>query len=943
MPRSGWIATGAIIGAIVAGHAARGNAAALLLLGAAVLVTSWGIARVVTFGTARSGVIRFALRGLGLIAVGIVLVAGRSLLAPAVVTSVADQLPAGDGPWAARIESIGAPRAGQQPAVVVLDAPAGMRIAGTLPGFPVVVPGDRVILNGALRAPPTDDPYGDYLVRIGVQATIRVSRMSVEPPTGDLARSLEGFRRGADRALRRTVPEPEAGLASGILIGLRDRVDRDLSAAFTAVGATHVVAISGWNIAIVATTLAALAGRLARRRRVLLTALAIVAYVVFVGPSPSVVRAAGMAGVVMIARELGRPSRAAAAIGWAVVALLIADPRLVEDVGFQLSALATVGLIAWGTPFAARLAGNAPGRPRAWLAESLGVSLAAQLATLPIVVLSFGRLSLVSPVVNLGVVPLVAPAMGAGVIALGSGLLVMAGLPSGVATLMGLPAWLLFSLMVGVVRAGASLPFASVQLAEPWNAVVAAIAGFGIVVATLRTRPGARATIGAGATHGNPDRQVRGASGVPAGVTRGGRGRAHSWWRTRAGRLVAGGLATSVIALAVVVVHRPDGIPRITILDVGQGDAILVEGGRGARLLVDGGPDPGRLLVALDEHLPPWDRRIDVVILSHPHEDHAAGLAALLDRYAVGQVFEPGMFGPGPGYAALNAELIAHGIRRGTLSTGDRLTVDEFQFRVLWPDAGTVPERPPDGGTGINNVSIVLLGEVDGHRVLLAGDIEKQIDPQLLARGLPTVDFLKVAHHGSRTSSTEALLEAVQPAVAAISAGRGNPYGHPAPATVARLKASGARVLSTDSNGTITVDLGPGRLQVRSSGARAANAVTATDQALSAQPWPAPTGSAGAGAATGAFLCGVPVRTLAIVARSSSAAEATDLSVPSVASAVARRTDVAPFADFASPLRYDAARDPRPNDHPPPAAVMLAPFFPEQRLVRRSRDSSRRG
>ncbi|MEO7229744.1 MAG: MBL fold metallo-hydrolase, partial [Candidatus Limnocylindrales bacterium] len=130
----------------------------------------------------------------------------------------------------------------------------------------------------------------------------------------------------------------------------------------------------------------------------------------------------------------------------------------------------------------------------------------------------------------------------------------------------------------------------------------------------------------------------------------------------RTGRLLVGGLGASVIAMSVVVIHRPDGIPRVTVLDVGQGDAILVEGGRGGRLLVDGGPDPVRLLVALDEHLPPWDRRIDLVILSHPHEDHAAGLAALLQRYAVARVLEPGMFGPGPGYAALNAELAALGI-----------------------------------------------------------------------------------------------------------------------------------------------------------------------------------------------------------------------------------------------------------------------------------------
>ncbi|MES2209934.1 MAG: ComEC/Rec2 family competence protein [Chloroflexota bacterium] len=971
MPRSGWIALGAIVGAILGADATRRGATAIALIGTAILLAAWAMARIGTLhrGTAEAGRgavhrVQGGVRALGFVAIGILLVAARILVTPPVVPPFAAALPAGDGPWVTTIESIGAQRTGQQPAVLILDAPAGMRVAGTLPGFPVVVPGDRVTLDGSLRAPPADGPYGDYLVRIGVQATIRVSRMRVEPPTGDLARSLEGLRRAADRALRLAVPEPEAGLASGILIGLRDRVDRDLSAAFTAVGATHVVAISGWNIAIVATTLAALAGRVARRRRMLLTALAIVAYVVFVGPSPSVLRAAGMAGVVMLARELGRPSRAAAAIGWAVVALLAVDPRLVEDVGFRLSALATVGLIAWGTPFAEHLAGKAPGRPRAWLAESLGVSLAAQLATLPIVVLSFGRLSLVSPLVNLGVVPLVAPAMGAGLVALGGGLLAMAGLPSALATLVGLPAWLLFSLMVGMVRAGATLPFASVPLVEPWNAVVAAGAGLGIVAATaLVRRPSRGKGTGGGGAIGAAARVARGEK--PPGVSR----QVPSWWRTRSGRILAGGLAASMIALAVVVVQRPTGIPRVTVLDVGQGDAILLEGGSGGRLLVDGGPDPGRLLVALDERLPPWDRRIDVVILSHPHEDHAAGLAALIGRYAVAQVFEPGMFGPGPGYAALDGGLIALGIPRGTLSTGDRVTVDEFRLQVLWPDPGAVPERPSDGGTGINNVSIVLLGEVNGHRLLLAGDIEEEIDPQLLARGLPPVDLLKVAHHGSRTSSTDAFLEAVRPAVAVISAGRDNPYGHPAPATVARLEAAGARVLRTDTNGTVTVDLGAGPLRARYTGARAASgplvsSTTASGAANTAASGAANTAASGAAAtstsgtataaatwASGAaepatadaFLCGVPGPSPGIVAPRPPTADpptavagSASTAPPDSTAGIASTARPDSTAVIASHLGYDAARDPRTPHRQPPTPAVLARRFPERRLGRRS-------
>ena len=935
MPASGWLAVGVIAGALLLRDAPAGEIIAIAFLAGGGVAGSLAVSRLNPAGRGSPGT---AARGaavarwLSLIAIGVLLVAARSLTVPhADVPATSDRLPTGNGPWTATVSTIGAPRAGQQPAVVELDSPPGMRVAATLPLFPIVVPGDRVTLNGSLRAPPVGDPYGDYLIRIGVQATIRPSAMTVLPQDGTLARSLEGLRRGADRALQLAIPEPEAGLASGILIGLRDRVDRDLSGAFTTVGATHVVAISGWNIAIVATSLAAVAGRMARRRRVALTAIAIIAYVAFVGPSPSVVRAAAMAGVVMLARELGRPSRAAAAIGWAGAGLLLADLGLIDDVGFQLSALATVGLVAWATPFTERLAGKAPGRPRAWLAESLGVSLAAQLATLPIVVLTFGRLSLVSPVVNLGVVPLVAPAMGAGVVAMAGGLLTMAGLPAAIATVAGMPAWLLFSLMVGVVRAGARLPFASLALAEPWNVIVALMAAAVIVGVTVVTRRGAqqaspsRARSGSVTTPKSPHHAAR----RPA--AHGGKAEAASWWRTGGGRLLSGTLAAAVVAVAIAVVHRPDGVPRIVVLDVGQGDAILVEGGQGARLLIDGGPDPGRLLVALDEHLPPWDRRIDVVILSHPHEDHAAGLATLLDRYAVGQVFEPGMFGPGPGYAALNAELINLGIRRGTLSTGSRLRIDEFSFRVLWPDPGTVPERPPDGGTGINNVSIVLLGEVDGHRVLLAGDIEEGIDPRLVARGLPTVDLLKVAHHGSRTSSTDAFLAAVQPSIAVISAGRGNPYGHPAPATVARLEAAGSQVLRTDQDGTVTVDLAVGHIRVRTTGARAAAGGTApgTNDRGALAPVLATSAILGAtlrltGGTASQFLCSIPIAgPLAgpVIASKSPAEPAAQ--TPSEPGATAVSPDRPAWsADHPWPLRYDAAHEfPTPAEGPPTAIL----------------------
>ena len=299
--------------------------------------------------------------------------------------------------------------------------------------------------------------------------------------------------------------------------------------------------------------------------------------------------------------------------------------------------------------------------------------------------------------------------------------------------------------------------------------------------------------------------------------------------RQRPGRWLAGALAGLALALTVTVVGvaaRPDGRIHITVLDVGQGDAILVEGDRGGRMLIDGGPDPDRLIVELDARIPPWDRRIDVLILSHPHEDHAGGLPRLVEAYRIGQVYEPGMIGPGPAYRAFRADLALEARTPGLLSTGDRLRLDSIDLRVLWPDRDAVARDPPDGGTSINNVSIVLLGTFGSQRFLLTGDIEQEIDPIILARGLPRVDLLKVAHHGSRTSSTDAFLDAVRPRVAIVSVGAGNPYGHPAPETLARIEARGASLFRTDRNGSVEATLDGRTMTIQAERGGAARAAT---------------------------------------------------------------------------------------------------------------------
>jgi competence protein ComEC len=787
---------------------------------------------------------------LGPIAVGVIAIALRLATSSGSVPAP-NERPDGSGPWTGSVVAVSAPREGQQDATIRLDEVA--LVAATLPRYPAVEPGDRVRLDGRIEEPP-DGPYGDYLARIGVDGTLRSRSLTVVGRATDPGAQLERLRRTAGEALATAIPEPEAGLAAGIVIGLRDRVDRDLAAAFTAVGASHVVAISGWNIAIVAATVAALAGRLARRRRAVILVAAIVTYVLFAGASPSVVRAAAMAGVVLVARETGRAGRATAALGWAAALLLIADPALVGDAGFQLSTLATGGILAWANPLTEHIGRLFGGRVPRWLAESLGVSLAAQAATLPVVLLTFGRLAVVSPIVNLAIVPLVAPAMAAAVIALIGGLVALGGAPALIATIVGLPAWALLTAMCTVIRAAATLPFANVSFGPPWTFIAAAASAAFILGAPAMARWLARRRRQRGRRHVAPASEPRPRRDRPG--------------TSRSTILALAALIAATAAFGLALAHRADGTTRITVLDVGQGDSILVEGGRGGRMLVDGGPDPDRLLVELDRRLPPWDRRIDILVLTHPHEDHVAGLPLLLERYRIGRVYETGMHGPGPGYAAFDRELAARQAPpRAILSTGARIALDDIRLRVLWPDPGRVPREPPDGGRGINDVSVVLLGEVAGRRFLLTGDVEDDVDPILASRDLPSVDILKVAHHGSATASTPAFLDRVRPRIAVVSSGAGNPYGHPARSTIDRLKTTGAQVLRTDTDGSVTISIAAsGAIGVASGGARRAAlpaGLLATIR-LSAvpveaeEPPPAPVPTRPLTRAGVAFACGIP-------------------------------------------------------------------------------------
>jgi competence protein ComEC len=256
------------------------------------------------------------------------------------------------------------------------------------------------------------------------------------------------------------------------------------------------------------------------------------------------------------------------------------------------------------------------------------------------------------------------------------------------------------------------------------------------------------------------------------------------------------------------------GILEATVLDVGQGDAIFLAFPDGRTMLLDGGGLPAfgqergvgyeRSFDVGEQVVSPylWERglkHIDVVALSHAHQDHLGGLAAVLDNFAVGQLWV-GRDVASPPYRSLLTEAAARGTAVVHHHRGDSLSWDAVQGSVLWPEDTSPTER------GANDDSLVLRLEFGSVTFLLPGDIERQVEAQLVARGDGLrADFLKIAHHGSRTSSTEDFLAAVAPRVEVISAGEGNPYGHPNAEVLERLSGHGARMLRTDRDGAVTV------------------------------------------------------------------------------------------------------------------------------------------
>lgn len=586
---------------------------------------------------------------------------------------------------------------------------------------------------------------------------------------GGLAGALDRVREEAEEGVTRGLPPPQAALARGMVLGQDEALDESTRASFRTSGLAHVLAASGANVALLAllaTTVLGLLGAGLRGR--LAGALVLIAiYVPVAGGGPSIQRAGIMGAAALVAGLAGRPGSRAYALLLAAAGTLALNPRADADAGWQLSFAAVIAIALLAPRWREMLVRRRFARP---IAEALALSAAATVGTAPLLALHFERLSLVSLPANVIATAAVA-------------LVVWFGTAAAVLSVLGGAAQAL-----GV----AALSDLAALAASAINAVAALPLGFVGFVAHASARvPGASVAVALGGP-------------VAVAVAHGAMIAAVA---SRRARRVVAGAAAALAATAVWAHAHPPGPPRdltVSFLDVGQGDATLIQHGRTA-ILVDTGPVDGGIAADLRAA---GVRRLDLLVLTHAQADHEAAAPQVLEAVAVDAVLDGGDGVLSPERAVIAADLRRRRIRRMTPDAGQRLTVGPLTVDVLWP-----PREPAERHAGVdpNDRATVLLVREGELEVLLPADAESGV---LNALELPQADVLKVSHHGSADPGLAQVLEAVRPRVAGIEVGRHNRYGHPAPSTLRTLRAV-PRVIRTDRDGTTRLTVSDGRLEVR--------------------------------------------------------------------------------------------------------------------------------
>ncbi len=620
-----------------------------------------------------------------------------------------------------------------------------------------------------------DERIGLVLIFVAAVTIAAASPAPERPTTGAGAHRaptdlLSRVRARAARTIDATFGD-DAPLARALLIADQRQIPTEMRDRYAAAGLVHMLSISGLHVAVIAAAMELLfqVARMPRRISLLAAFVATGVYVAVIGAPPPALRSAAMLGVVMISRLAQRPTSPWAA--WAIGAFVpLFAPRTVLDVGYELSVLGMSALVAAGSLWRRHLARRLDGW-KAHLARELLTSMIACAVTAPLVAWVFGRLSLIAPVSNLVAAPIVTLAQPV----------------------------LFLALLLGPIGSLARICAEAVHpllFAFDWIAWFAAsVPGAAITVTT--TVP--TALLGA----------VVAASLVCACVKR------HA---SRSAIVGVASLALMAVFPAIPLMRTGD--VELHVLDVGQGDAILLRTDAGRWVLFDSGPgwsggDAGRSTV-----LPYILRRggtLEAFVLSHPHTDHVGGAASVLGAMRPHKYWDAAFAGGSEAYSLSLDAARKNGIEWHRVHPRDSVRVDGVTLTFLAPDsAWTIGLKDPNLAS---TIAIVRFGMV---RFLLVGDAERAEEDWLLAhyRDELRADVLKVGHHGSSTSSSDAFLAAVHPEVAVISVGAGNKYGHPSADVLRALGLAGAEVLRTDEAGTVIVRTDGARIEVEAGGDR---------------------------------------------------------------------------------------------------------------------------
>lgn len=644
-----------------------------------------------------------------------------------------------------------------------------------------VVPGERVVVRGRLvpldeaRNPGEPSPRAIGLAE-GLAGELIGQRVIARAPPDprDVRAWAARLRAVLSGRLRTVVREPEATLVAGALWGERGTLPRGLRDDFQATGTVHVLVTAGLHLGVVAAVVLALL-RLCRVPRIAASLAAlppVVAYAWLSGGHLPSQRAAVMVCVALLARACG-----ARLLSWnalALAALVVAAlwPAAVGSVSFALSfsCVAAIGLFA--RPLGRTLERAAlPERVR----EALALTAATQLGVWPLSAATFGLLAPYALAANAVVVPATALAM-----LFGGAALALAGVPLLGSVAAALASWDVDAI-VRVVSGVAALPGARVSVAPPPALAVVGYDAAALAAAWLIAR--------------RPDRP----------------------------RLAAVVLALASAAVLLTALRPPNGKLTITMLDVGQGDGIVVRTPRGHTILIDsggrlehgpnvGGASPAEAVgerVVLGYLRREGVRELALLVNTHPHGDHVGGCAPVVRALRVEAIADSGQSYGGRAFLDCLRAARERGVPVRVVRAGMRWTSDDgVRLDVL------APSDPPiaDGRDDVNENSVVLrLGYARGgrtFRALFTGDAGEASEMRLLASGADVrADVLKVGHHGSRFASGSAFLARVRPALALISVGRHNSFGHPAPATLERLRAAGARAYRTDACGAVVVSV----------------------------------------------------------------------------------------------------------------------------------------